>query len=153
MRTDVIDQILVMALHPAYGLETAKMSVSVIINIAQSPEAHTYIVREEVMEKMLEICEQKEKKVNEKSLHGQGENEDDLMAVKVLKYVTAISVSSFLHIKDIHNVISGGGGDCINVRPLWFKALPLLLVTTHAHTLTLTLIHTRSTHAHAHTHT
>ena len=99
MRTDVIDQILAMAramaLHPAYDIETAKMSVSVIINITQSPETHTYIVRKEVMEKMLEICEQKE--ANEKLLHQQGENEDGLMAVKVLKYVfAALSVSSFL---------------------------------------------------------
>ena len=74
-------------MHPAYDIETAKMSVSVIINITQSPETHTYIVRKEVMEKMLEICEQKEKAANEKSLHQQGENEDGLMAVKVLKYV------------------------------------------------------------------
>ena len=97
MRTDVIDQILAMALHPAYDIETAKMSVSVIINITQSPETHTYIVRKEVMEKMLEICEQKEKAANEKLLHQQGENEDGLMAVKVLKYVfAALSVSSFL---------------------------------------------------------
>ena len=74
-------------MHPAYDIETAKMSVSVIINITQSPETHAYIVRKEVMEKMLEICEQKEKVANEKSLHQQGENEDGLMAVKVLKYV------------------------------------------------------------------
>lgn len=74
-------------MHPAYDIETAKMSVSVIINITQSPETHTYIVQKEVMEKMLEICEQKEKKANEISLHRLGGNEDGLMAVKVLKYV------------------------------------------------------------------
>ena len=87
-RTDVVDQVLAMALHPAYDLNTAKMSVSTIINVTQSPEAHIHIVREDVLEKMLKICEEKEKQESERSLNQQG----DPMAVKVLKYIISLSV-------------------------------------------------------------
>ena len=59
MRTDVIDQVLAMALHPLSDCQTAKVSVDVILNLTESPETHIYIVRKEVVESMLEICEQK----------------------------------------------------------------------------------------------
>ena len=86
MRTDVIDQILAMALHPAYDCLTAKVSVDVIINVTQSPETHKYIVRREVVENMLEICELRHKKVSERSSQSEQGEKEDSMAVYVLKY-------------------------------------------------------------------
>ena len=68
MRTDVIYQTLAMALHPAYDCQTAKFSVETILNLTQSPETHSYIVRREVVEKMLEICKQRNKMLNQESL-------------------------------------------------------------------------------------
>ena len=85
MRTDVIDQILAIALHPAYECETAKTSVEVILNLTESPETHTYITRREIVEKMLEICEQRHKMINQQSQQG------DRGMVNVLKYVTVLS--------------------------------------------------------------
>ena len=61
MRTDVIDRILAMAVHPAYDCQTARVSASMIQCLTQSPEAHVYIARKEVVEDMLKICEQKQK--------------------------------------------------------------------------------------------
>ena len=58
MKTDIIDQILAMALHPAYDCYTAKVSVDVLLNLTQCPLTHAYIVRREVVENMLEICGQ-----------------------------------------------------------------------------------------------
>ena len=48
-RTEVINQILAMALHSAFDCRVAKMSIDVIINLTQSPETHTYIVRREIV--------------------------------------------------------------------------------------------------------
>ena len=67
MRMDVINQILDIALHPAYDCYTAKLSMDTILHLTQSPESHTYIVREEIVEKMLEICEQRHKMVYHQS--------------------------------------------------------------------------------------
>ena len=85
MRTDVIDQTLAIALHPTYACETAKVSVDVILNLAQSPETHTYIVRREVVQSMLEICEQRHKIINQRSLWNQQRKKEDPMVVSVLK--------------------------------------------------------------------
>ena len=85
MRTDVIDQILAIAMHPAYDCKMTFVSASILLNLTQSPETHTYIVRREVMEKMLEMCELKRKMVAKQV--AQGEQEDP-MAVSGLKYVT-----------------------------------------------------------------
>ena len=90
MQTDVIDQILTMALNPACNCYTAKVSVEVMLNLTQSPQAHTYIVRREVMENMLEICEQKQKMVSEQSSQSQETKEEDVV---VLRYDTLFSLS------------------------------------------------------------
>ena len=82
MRTDVIDQILAISLHPAFDCDTAIMSASVILNITQYPEAHTYITWKKVVEKMLETCQLKHKTVNEPSQQGEKENP---MKVNTLK--------------------------------------------------------------------
>ena len=87
MRTDVIDQTLAIAVHPAYDCKTAIVSASMILCLAQSLEAHTYIARKEVIENMLQMCELKQKIVSEQlSQSYQGEKEDP-MAVNALKYV------------------------------------------------------------------
>ena len=95
IRTDVIDQILAMALHPTYDSKTAKVSVETILNLTQSPETHAYIVRREVVEKMLEICEQRYKMINQQlSLSWQRKKEDP-MGINVLKYVTVTYPPNF----------------------------------------------------------
>lgn len=85
MRIDVIHQVLAIALHPAYDCTTAIVSVTMILNLTQSPEAHTYIVQKEIVEKMLEICEKKQKIVSECASQSQ---QGDSIAVSTLKYVT-----------------------------------------------------------------
>ena len=88
MRTDVIDQVLAMALHPAYDFETAEYSVYVITNLIQSPEAHTYIVRKKFVENILEILyKQKQKVISEQSLQSHQYKKEDPMMINVLKYV------------------------------------------------------------------
>ena len=80
-RTDVVDQILAMALHPAYAdCKTAIESVETILNLTQSPETHTYIVRREVLEKLLEICMLKQIDPVTQM--------EDAVTVNTLKYVT-----------------------------------------------------------------
>ena len=92
MRTDVIDQTLAMALHPAYDCETAKFSVETILNLSQSPKTHPYIVSREVVEKMLEICEQRHKMLSPQASLFQQEKK---MEVTVLKYVAVPSLPCF----------------------------------------------------------
>ena len=86
MRTDVIDQILAIALRPSKNLRAATVSASMILYLAHSPEAHIYIARKEVIENMLEICELKHKMVNEPSSQSQQGEKEDPMAVNALKY-------------------------------------------------------------------
>ena len=64
-RTDVIDQTLAMAVHPAYDCKVAIVSVTTILCLAQSPESHVYSTRKEVVENMLEAREQKQKIVSD----------------------------------------------------------------------------------------
>lgn len=87
-RTDVIDQALDMALHPASDCLVSIASASMILCLSQSPEAHSYIVRKEVIEKMLEMCEQKHKIINEQSSQSHQGKKENPMAVIALKYVT-----------------------------------------------------------------
>ena len=94
MRTDVIDQTLGIALHPAYDSKTAIVSASMILCLVQSPEAHVYIARKEVVENMLEMCELKHKMVDEPSSQSQQGEKEDPMAVNALKYVTLSLLSS-----------------------------------------------------------
>ena len=93
-RTDVIDQVLAIVLHPAYDYENAE---TLILNLVQSPEAHTFIVRREVMEKMFEICEQRHKMVNHQTQQGKKEN---MMVISVLRYVTPLPLSAILSFKN-----------------------------------------------------
>ena len=82
MREDVIDQILTMAGHPAYDCNTARVSANMIQCLTQSPDAHVYIARKEVVKNMLEICEQKQKQkiVSEQSsLSRQGRKENSMV--------------------------------------------------------------------------
>ena len=91
MKTDVIDQVLAIALHPAYGCKMAYVSASILLNLSQSTKAHTYIVRREVVEKMLEMCELKERMVSEQSSQSRQGEKDDPIAVNALKYVKFFS--------------------------------------------------------------
>ena len=88
VRGDIIDQILAIALHPVYDWYTAQISVETILNLTQSPKTHTYIVRREVIENMLEICEQRCKMINQQLSQIQPGEEEE---ANVLKYVTITS--------------------------------------------------------------
>ena len=85
MRTDVVDQMLAMALHPAYDCKMAVVSVTTIQSLTQSLEAHVYIARTEVVENMLEVCEQKRKIISEQSLQYQQRKKEDPAVVNALK--------------------------------------------------------------------
>ena len=61
MRTDIIDQILALAVHHTNECSTARVSANMIQCLTQSPDAHVYIARKEVVENMLVICERKRK--------------------------------------------------------------------------------------------
>ena len=88
MRTDVIDQILAMALHPAYNCNDATISVCVILNLTQSPETHTYIIRREVVEKLIKVYELRHKMANERLSQTQQGQKKDSMEVNLLRCVT-----------------------------------------------------------------
>ena len=92
-RTDIINQILAMGVHPAFDCRVAKMSIDVIVNLTQSPETHAYIVRREFVEKMLEICEQRYKMVNERSSQTRQGKKEDPMVVGILKYVIPLPLN------------------------------------------------------------
>ena len=85
MRTDVIDQILAMALHPISDCSTATVSAAMIQYISQSPETHVYIVWKKVVGKMLEICNLKQKMVTEQSSQFYQGKREDPMAINSLK--------------------------------------------------------------------
>ena len=96
IRTDVIDEILAIALHPAFDCYAAKLSVDVLLNLTESPEAHTYIIKRENLKKMLEICERKQIMVREQTSQSlQGKKEDPMVA-NVLKYVT-LTIDDIVH--------------------------------------------------------
>jgi hypothetical protein len=106
MRTDVVDQTLAIAMHPSYDCKTAIVSASMILCLAQSPGAHAYIAKKEVIESMLKICELKQKMVSEQQSSGsfQGEKEDP-MAVNALKYdhnIILFLSNSFAHKQHSH---------------------------------------------------
>ena len=61
MRADVIDQILAIAYHSDYIIIAPILSVNMIMNLAQSPGAHPYLVRTEVIEDLLKIHTVREK--------------------------------------------------------------------------------------------
>ena len=93
MKADVIEQILAIALHPAYDCYTAKVSVETILNLTQHPESHAHIVRKEFIETMLEMSEQRYKMISQQSaqtLNLQGKKEDP-MVINALKYVPVAS--------------------------------------------------------------
>ena len=90
MKSDVIDQIQAIGMHPAYDCYTAKVSVELILNLTQSPETHIYIIRREVVESLLEICEQRNKMINQQSSQSRQRNRENPMVVNVLKYVHTV---------------------------------------------------------------
>ena len=102
MRTDVIDQTLAMALHPAYNCKKAMVSVCMMLNLTQSAETHTYIIRREVVEKLIEICELRHKMANERLLQTQQGEKEDPMEVNVLRYVTVILYPAYDVDKSYH---------------------------------------------------
>lgn len=61
MRTDVIDQVLAIACCSDYIIIIPIVSVNLIMCLAQSPGAHPYLVRTEVIEDLLKICSLREK--------------------------------------------------------------------------------------------
>ena len=65
MRADVVDQILAIACHSGYIIIAPILSVNMIMNLAQSPGAHPYLVRTEVIEDLLKIHTVREKLVVE----------------------------------------------------------------------------------------
>ena len=92
MKTDIIDQVLAIALHPAYDCDTAKVSVELILNLTQSPETHTYIIiRREIVETLLEVCEKRHKMINLQSSQTCQRKKEDPMMVNVLRYVLCCS--------------------------------------------------------------
>ena len=96
-RADVINQMLAMALHPAYSCKIARMSVEMIFGLTQSPKTHIYCIRREVVEKMLEICKQRHKMIIQQPSQSQQRIKEDLMKVNVLKYVTVPSPSCLFY--------------------------------------------------------
>jgi hypothetical protein len=66
------------------------ISVNVILNLIQCPEAHVSIVRKEVVEKMLEI-----QKLFGEKLSGESPSEDR-MEISALKYVAVTPLSCSL---------------------------------------------------------
>ena len=87
MRTDVIDQILAIAMHPACNCKEAKISVEMIVNLAHSLETHPYIVTREIAEKLLEVCDRRQKMITQQSTLSQQRKKEDLMILNALKYV------------------------------------------------------------------
>ena len=80
MRTDVIDQTLAIAMHPAI------VSSATIQCLTQSPDAHAHVARRETVESMLQVCKLRQKMVSEQSLPQQVEKKDEMM-INALKYV------------------------------------------------------------------
>ena len=87
IRPGVIDQALVIAMHPAYDCETAKVSLQMFANLAYSPETHHYIFTREIAEKMLEVYDRRHKMIVQQSTLSQQRKKEDPMIVSVLKYV------------------------------------------------------------------
>ena len=98
MRTDVIDQLLAIAIHPAYNCEEAIVSVEIIVNLTESPEAHTYLIRRELVENMLNVCEQRHRMIIQQSSLSQQRKKEDLMIVNILKYVIVSSLKTPKHV-------------------------------------------------------
>ena len=91
IRTDVIDQILAIAMHPAYDCNTAIVSAMIMINLTYSSETHPYIVTREIAEKLLEVCDQRQKMIIQQSTLSQQRKKEDPMIVSVLKYVVVVT--------------------------------------------------------------
>ena len=81
MRTDVIDQVLAIACCSNYKIIGPIVSVNMIMCLAQSPGAHPYLVRTEVIEDLLKIRTLREKVVVEQP----PEEKEDPAAFKALQ--------------------------------------------------------------------
>ena len=65
MRTDIIDQILAIGCCSNDDFTVTLVSVNMIMCLAQSPGAHTYLIRTNVIEDLLKICASREKVTSE----------------------------------------------------------------------------------------
>ena len=101
MRTDAIDQILAVAMHPGYDWKIAKVSMEIFSNLAESPETHAYLVRRDRVENMLKVIEQRFIAIIQRaSLTHQQRKQEDLMFanVQIQRYVTiGASLSTNAH--------------------------------------------------------
>ena len=80
-RSDVIDQILAIACRSDYNIIAPIVSVNMVMCLAQSPGAHPYLVRTEVIEDLLKI-----RTLREKAVVGQTpEEKEDPAAFKALQ--------------------------------------------------------------------
>ena len=57
-RFDIVDQVLAIALHPAYDCNVTIQCAGLVMNLTQSPNAHPYLIRTEVIEDMLKMNKQ-----------------------------------------------------------------------------------------------
>ena len=72
-RTDIIDQILAIACGTNDDFTVNLVSVNMIMCLALSPGAHSYLVRTNVINDLLKICASREKVASEQPL---GKNDD-----------------------------------------------------------------------------
>jgi hypothetical protein len=85
MRADVIDQTLAIACCSDYSIIAPIVSVNMIMCLAQSPGAHPYLVRTEVIEDLLKICTLREKTVDKRPPEASTEEKEDPAAFKALQ--------------------------------------------------------------------
>ena len=62
------------------------MSVRIIVNLAHSPETHSYIATREIAEKLFEVCDQRQEMIIQQSTLSQQRKKEDPMIVNILKY-------------------------------------------------------------------
>ena len=96
MKPLVIDRILEMSMHPSCNCEEAQEQMAILVYLTQSPKAHRFIVRRDVVKNMLEVCELKQKMVCSELQSSQPQQaKEDPMEINALKYViVAISLVS-----------------------------------------------------------
>lgn len=66
-RLDVVDQVLAIALHPAYDCNITIQCAGLVMNLAQSTAAHPYLIRTEVIEDMLKMNKQSQDRGEEQT--------------------------------------------------------------------------------------
>ena len=56
-KSDVIQQALIVAKSPRYTCNTATMAVSLLLCLAQCPEAHVNLLKPDTVNELIEACE------------------------------------------------------------------------------------------------